>query len=541
MFVSSTVAQALAFASKIATAMVIPQLAHFLSIYSPRKAIQLTYFSSISNCIGTLLEARSWQHTRNIPKFSTRVSLKSWLMIFMSLLLWLVILVSDLLVFQLARRHYSWIEYPNADIANNFNVASSPLTPTFNVSAPLALVDTEESLRAFKNNTYIPTEYYEYVNFKPLRVVSFYETTYEMLYDVPNATVKGKTPEQGEFNCLCGQQVDTVQVRSGLPYTLLLCMNSDYSPPPYNPSIGFNKATNVLAYQGDDGAHFSLLTSKVRDNQRINETDNYPTTTKKLLDETVSNHTLISMQLNGTSYELDLDYAFEYLAQWRYASDNLKVILAYYRIDKDYAYGRIPRYTYNYLIFEIIGLVKELYPGDTFSAPGIINYNYMSYSSQNIFVPGKQIDSKYLGIDPDNKYGPRSTSILTNESPEHIVISMLSKPQRPIMVKSIEMIDALPALLLIISAGGLSLFLFIYRLLHQFGLGSRIPFDPYLELFHCAVNNQSTSTANSLLIKMQETDLIMVNGYSPDFDGNKLGLVSRRVNILPFANEKVFK
>lgn len=198
--------------------MVIPQVANFISIYSPRKAIQLTFFSSISNCISSILDSRSWQHTRNIPKFNTRVSGLSWLTIFLSLLFWLVILVSDLLVFQLAKRETSWIEYPNAHFDFKFNVSSSRISPTFNVSAPLALIDTSESIRAFKNNTYIPTEYYEYVNFQPLRVVTVNgndaDETYEIIYDVSNVTVHSKV--LGDFSCHCGQQIEKNQVNNGL-------------------------------------------------------------------------------------------------------------------------------------------------------------------------------------------------------------------------------------------------------------------------------------------------------------------------------------
>lgn len=544
MFVNTSAAQALAFASKVATAMVIPQVASFISLYSTRKAIQIAFFSSISNCVSVFLDTRAWQHSRNIPKFRTRVSGISWLVILLSILLYGVIVASDLLVFQLARRRTDWKAHRDDGFNLTFQTTTAPITEDFSVNVPLALTDSNESITAFKNKTYVPAERYEYFNFTPDRskTLSAEGVKYEILYDVPRVKAPNKLAPNNSFICLCGQQVETTQVANGLPLVSLNCFNDDsQESAPYYPSIGFNKQSNLLAYQGDDGAHFSLMTSKQRDKQRINETGELPTTTRLFLDTSTENFTLISVQLNGTSADLDVDAAFDYLKQWRNGTTNYPMILTYYQIQEGLAYGTIPTYTYNYLIFEIIGLAGNQSLADYYAVPGLIYFNYISYSSQNIFVPGKEIKSEYLGIDANNTFGPRTTSILTDLSPEHIIIAMLANPQRPIQYSAVEMVDAWPAVILIIASGGLSLLLFIYRLAHQVGFSSRIPFDPHLELFHSAVNDMRSRSVDSLLVKMQDTDLVMVNGYCPDIDGNKIGLMPKYTNMLPLADEKLFR
>lgn len=545
MFVTTSVAQGLAFASKVATAMVIPQFVSFVSIYSLRRAMQISFFASVSDCITILLDIRFWQHSSVIPKLPTKVSARSWLTFIASIAFWAIVLTSDLLVYQLANRHTVWMEYKNRNIDLNFKVTSSALTSTFNVSAPTALLDSTEAFSVFGNNTYLPAENYRYMHTDPTRHFaqsSSDNSTFEIIYDVKK--VIAPSTNGTNFTCRSGQQVSATQVSRGLSLVSLRCKNNNTpSTAPYYPSIGFNNPTNLLAFQGYNGAHFSFMTSRQRDKQRIRESGSNPTTTKKFLKYTTENYTLISQQVNGTSVDLNLTQAFDFLKGWKTGTENYKVILAYYKIDREVLYSRVPKYTYKYLIIELIGLAGTQDSSDPYAIAGLIYFNYISYTIQNVFVPGKSIDEKYLGIDAEELYGPRSTSILTDLSPEHTIITMLANPGKPTLVKSVEVIDAWPALLLIILAAGISLALFLYRMFFQLvAAGGRIPFDPFLELFHSAVNDDFRHrTMDSLLVKMQDTDLIMVNGYSPDTRGNKIGLVPRNSVILPFDRSQEYR
>lgn len=546
MFVTTSVAQALAFASKVATAMVIPQIASFISIFSARKAIQISFFSSISNCISLLFETRSWQPIRNIPKFHAKVSVKSWITIFLAIVLYAAIVISDLLVFQLAKRDTGWRYYPNSDIDLDFKLETVKAGNSFNVNAPLALVNDRESLSAFRNNSYIPAEFYQYSNMTPIRRVRTDEnnSSYEVVYDTPfvNSTNNGLTA--ANFTCMCGQQVRELQVSFGTPLTYLSC-DSDLVPQhdPFPSSIGANRERSFIAYQGDDGAHFTFLSSKQRDRQRLNETSIYPTAAFTYLNKTVQNFTLIGQQQNRTAVPLDIDRAFSYLSIWNLGTHlyDYGVIFTYYKIDKSIKFGKVPVYTYTYLIVEIIGIGTIRKQIDPYAIPGLFYFNYILYTAQNVVVPGKRINPQYLGIDANGAYGPKSAHIITDEPPEHVIIAMLESSQKPILVESVELVDAWPALLLIISAGVVSFLFYVLTIAHRVGSSSTVSFDPRVEIFHSALDNWKTNTADSLVIKMQETDLVMVDGYSPDVDGNKIGLVSRETTILPFDKDKIYK
>lgn len=546
MFVTTSVAQALAFASKVAIAMVIPQIASCVSIYSTRRAFQLSFFSSISNCLSLILDSRMWQHTNNIPVHSTKVGVRSWLVILISIFLYLVIVASDLLVFQLASKRTDWKFYRNSDLDLNFKATNVRMTNTFNLSAPLALVDEDGAVAAFRNRTYIPAEHYVYLNNTPERFMNTVEgyDTFENLWDVSNLTATPKYPEysQGNFSCFSGQQIEAGQVSNGLPLTAITC----YAPgtpssSPYTPAIGFNKKSSLQVFQTDDGAHFTIMTSRQRDMQRINETGSLPSTTWDFLQSSTANFTLISNQVNGTTSPRNLSIAYDFLRHWRSSDYNSRVILGFYKIEKTMAYSVIPVYTYTYLVVDIIGLGRVQDPDDYYATPGLINFNYFSYNVQNLFVPGKKIKDEFIGIDEHQLYGPRSTSILTDNTPEHMIITMLDNPRPPTEVGAVEMVDGWPALLLIACSGGLSLLLYIYRLAHLLGTGSRLPFDPHLEVFHSALTGRNVSSVDSLLVKMQETDLVMVNGYAPEADTNKIGLVPKSMSILPFARDKVLR
>lgn len=252
------------------------------------------------------------------------------------------------------------------------------------------------------------------------------------------------------------------------------------------------------------------MTSRQRNRQRINETASTPNITWSFLKTATENYTLASVQLNQTTQALDLDNAFDFLSNWRKSDSNLNLILAYYKLEPAVLYDLIPTYTYTYKVFEIIGVGRNASNSNYFNVPGFITFNYYSYEVQNLFVPGKSIDEKYLGLDEHQIYGPRTTTVLTDHSPEHVIITMLDNPMTPIQVRTVEMVDGWPALLLIICSGALSFFLYFYRLIHLLGVGSHIPFDPHLEIFHSALTGYNTNPANSLLFKMQETDLVMV-------------------------------
>lgn len=253
MFVTTAVGQALAFASKMATAMVIPLLASCISIYSTRRAFQVTFFSSITNCINLVADSRLWIHRNSLPTHSRHVSIRSWLVTAMAILLYGIIVASDLLVFQLASKHMAWKYSPGNTLDLNFRTTSVTSSSRVTLTAPLALVDAGESNAVFGNQTYIPSEPYVYLNSTPHRstVFSVDGGTFEDLWDVFNVTATPKYPKyvNGTFSCYSGQQLQLGQVRTGNAQNFVTCIAPDTpGDRPYYPSIGFNKKSVVQGF-----------------------------------------------------------------------------------------------------------------------------------------------------------------------------------------------------------------------------------------------------------------------------------------------------
>lgn len=564
MFVSPTTAQRLSFASKIATGLVIPQIASFMSLYSAQMALQIAFFSSPTGTMAVLLDARFWRHAKFVPNFTTKVTSRTWITIITTAMLWAVILTSDLLVFQLAKRQPMWRAHSHSKAMDpGFNTTSLRIATDFSVVVPSVLINSTEASNVFGNKTYFPGEYYEYLTMSSLKRVQHTNVTdtktnstysYELVYDVENVTAANSNADGENFTCNCAQKVSQSQVSLGLPVVWLNCHNNDTpTDDPYTPSVGFNNPTNVLAYQGIDGAHFSFMTGMQRDRQVFNEGNNTsPIKTFEYLNSSTTNYTLISQQINGSSTEVDLDAASAFLSQWKNGTENYDVILMYHKIENELLYDRIPKTTLRYLIIQLTALAgtqdPDAYTSDPYSVAPLVYFKFISYYVQNVKVPGKSIDPRYLGIDANFAYGPRSTSILTDLSPEHVIISMLKNPLRPTLVKYSEQMDPWPALILIIASLSLCFVLYMCQLYFRLSMslagsrsGIKIPFDPVLELFHSALDNFNHRTVDSLLLKIQDTDLIMINGYVPDLRANKIGLFPDRTVVLPLNDRYKYR
>lgn len=137
----------------------------------------------------------------------------------MSLLLWLVISVLDVMVFQLAERHIGLKKYSAADFDLNFNVMSLPISYGSVVSALSALVNSEESIRVFKNNAYIPFKKYEYIYSPPFQGpihVSIIASRFMFIYDTKNVT-------HGNFTSYCGHLPSLESVTYGVFLKTIPC------------------------------------------------------------------------------------------------------------------------------------------------------------------------------------------------------------------------------------------------------------------------------------------------------------------------------
>lgn len=538
MYVPANRGQLLAFAAKVAEAMIIPQLTAFISIYSTRRAIQVGFFSSFSNVFSILTDPRSWTHVRRIPKLSTTISATSWIVIWTSLILWLSILVSDLLVFQLSPTRYQFTFSPDFELKFKSNVTEVPGSGSTTLRAPTALLSTTEAIWDFKNSTYIPFETYRYLHQEPRRLRPAISNGTDTIVDF-------EVPAANSYTCYATQQMRDDYAANGVAGTQVSCSTNGYPVSEYfPPTIGFNKAAQVQAYQGLDGAYFSVMSPKQRIVSILGEKTKYPVTVERQLNQLTQGYTLISQYVNSNSFFEDVKSGLDTLVPWTTSSDIHTVSFLYYNITEDTAYDREPRFTYNYISIQVkaVGYNYNASTSDTFERymiPGAIYFSYLTYSSRNIHVPDAMIDPRYLSNFGDMN-GLLSPIIQTDLPDEHIIIAMLDHPQTPLRVKVVLMMSAWPAVLLIAFSGGVALFLFLLVRVYRLFGGKVHHFDAYLEICHKAVDDSQHRSADSLIVKMQDTDLIMVDGFCPRANGNKMGLVPASLEIVTLDKKKVY-
>lgn len=72
------------------------------------------------------------------------------------------------------------------------------------------------------------------------------------------------------------------------------------------------------------------------------------------------------MQYERQKIKLNLKGAFNYLANWPTANTDSLVIVQFYKIDNETAYGRVSWYTYDYLVFEIAAMTMKQNSEDIF-------------------------------------------------------------------------------------------------------------------------------------------------------------------------------
>lgn len=544
MYVPTNLGQLLAFAAKVAEALIIPQLTAYISLYSSRRAIQIGFFSSLGNVVSILTDPRSWTHKRNIPVLPTYISITSWSLMVASMCLWLMINVSDLLVFQLSPTKNIYTFKLDSSLNTSFLASevtagpgSTSNTSDANLYAPTVLLNTTAAELAFQNNTYIPSENYSYLNDTP-----------QVFENVSDYTFISENYVNGSdgYSYLTGQLSSFETALYAYPGNYAICSNNSLLDDVANPiKVGFNKASLVQAYQVDDDAYFAITSTKQRVSQSYKESTKRPKTLKGNLDVLTLNYTQINQFINETSTDLNMTEAYEYLSGWKTTADTLTFSALYYEITTDIPYDKTPRYTINYLVVGVWIVGSQASSGDTstnnyarYLSAGHTYYTYFEYTSRNVHVKNATINPKYL---PDGRVSP---IIITDASDEQMILAMLKDPKPPLLVQQVSMMDAWPAVILIFGSLGVSFVLFLLVRVHHV-IGGRARgvlqhFDAYLEICHKAVDDFQHHSADNLLVKMQETDLVMVDGYCPASGGNKIGLVPRNLEMVPFDEKATY-
>lgn len=537
MYVPASQGQALAFAAKVAEALIVPQLAAYISLHSPRKAIQVSFFTSFSNVFSLLFDPRSWKHVRNMPYFPTRISLASWLVIGLSLALWLAIQLSDLLVFQLSPTVPGFKFVASAGGLGATTRFSDTNATFYNrtIRAPSALLNDTELESVFQNKTYILGSSFQYLSHAPQRMTSS-DGTFDFI-----SMLNVSSPE---FDCHSVVYMDSYNALFGINECLAYCTVNGTAATEI-PTMGFNKGTVVQALQATDGAVFTFTSTHQRVSSVISEPDSStPAISIETLNKMTQNYTLLSQFQGEKSVALNETAGFEYLGDWMRANTTKTTSFLYYRIASDTVYGEIRRHTYKFLSFSIKAVGGEQTTPNEFGVydiPGEIYFSYLGFTQRNIMAKGYPIREQYLGTREDVG---AVTSMINTDATEDQVMLVLGKPDRLLkQVISTNSMSAWPAVILIIGSLGIASVLFLLGVFRRVTKGNVVHFDPYLEICHRAldgVDQPQHSAVDGLLVKMQDTTLIMVDGYSPAHGGNKMGLMPCDTIILPLAKSEVY-
>lgn len=506
MFVPLAVGQVLAFAAKVSTAMIIPQVTYFMSIHTPQEALQISFFSSLSNCIATALDTRNWlQQSSQAAGAPKRYwSVKTTAIIAASLLLWLVILVSDLLVFQFAQTSVEWRSYPATDLKLDFTLSEYAHAGSTKHQIPAALINSDEAYKAFQNNTYIPGEQYQYLNHAPTPVYALNEPPFVLDMSPGVARISIEQEQQ----CVGGQMLTVADY--GEVAATITCPVDPIANAPL--VYGFNKRSLVRGLQTAEGAYFQFTTSKQRDAQNYKEANTNLTRTRNILAAMEKSYSLAALATDQKlSTEMDTSVALEYLSGWKgMAANRRRVKMLFYTLESDKLYNQVPRHTYNYLLV-----------GISVTKAGAVSVKTISYTARNVFVPQAEIEPAYL----TNALGIKTADIVTDVSEEHAIISLLKDPKTPIQFKSVSTIDAKPAIIVTVLSLGISLIFYTMSMVHRIFQRSAIPFNPYLEVFHKALESPVSDSTVSLIKKIQNSDLVLVNGVDAVSGQAHVGLV----------------
>lgn len=511
MFVPLAVGQALAFAAKVSTAMVIPQIVYFTSIHFPREALQISFFSSLSNCISVICDLRSWlpDHAQRDRKLW---SVRTTFIIVMSLLLWLTMLVSDLLVFQFAQTRVEWRAYPATQLDLNFKPSSSSRLSSTQHQIPAALINPTAQFNAFQNRTYIPGNEYQYLAHVPQPIFSK-DNKSPFVQDMSPGVARISIDQ--EQQCVGGQMLDSAD--HGEVGASISCPVDSIAAVPL--VFGFNKKSLVRGLQTVEGAYFQFTTSKQRDVQYYKEPDMGLARTKALLTAIGESYALVALATDQQmSAEMNAKVALDYLGGWKDITSHRRVEFLYYTLESDRLFDRVPRHTYNYLLV-----------GVSITPLGSVTFSTMSYTVRNIFAPGSEINPLYL----TGALGIKTADIVTDVSEEHAMLTLLQDPKTPLQIKSVTTIDARPAIIVTILSIGISLVFYSMSTIHRIFQRSSLPFNPYLEGFHKALESPRHDSLDGLMSKIQDADLVMVNGCETGFG-------KRRIGLIPSSEEKSY-
>lgn len=537
-YISYDNAQIVSFGAKIVVGCLVPQISSLISLVSTSNALTFFFFGDLRNLVALASDTRWYpsvrKHHSQSDHNSQSVHLKTWLLIVVALVVSSLVLLTDLLLFQLSDR--TWDYKLKASYADFTITDSSHNAALSSVACPDVIYSNATAQEVFGDNTYASADggYY-----------NIYEESQRDVYllDGPMGVYNVTANSTGFYRCTVVHMVEFSLIRMGVSPVSINCFQDLYYtntsltsiPGTMVPSLGITGQKVVSFFQSDDGAHYLFveLVQRVSDHfHSYNETTGVDLLNSKM--ESLKNDGYVMKM--STSDQGVVDMTSNTLNETELMSRNVNYSISqnksyattsflHSKTEVSYTYGMFKVYTKKFIYWGTnleVTFFKHGGEGDFYS---------YSYNTRQLFIKNGTLRENLYGIYSNGIKCPQSPQFSTDLSDDEIILATLKNPKSPKLVLEQEMVDVVPGMAVISLCG---LFVMISTTIHIFHrrLGyKRLSFDIHLEIVHKALENLNPSKAWYLPAKLEATDnVVMTKGLSLVTNTYTLGLTTQSVS-----------
>lgn len=536
-FVSADTAQFVSFAAKLVVGFTIPRIASLLTLISTPKALVFFFYGNFGNLAALVTDLRWFKPARNSRSKGKTIYFSTWFTIVIAIITASAVLVTDLLLFQLADRKDGYKFKEQKNVHWNFTDSLSEANYPF----PDVILSNGSSNKIFGDKIYMSNDNGRYMNYSVQQRVDF-------LVDGPQGNIDAKSLDpavNGTPRCTVTHEVTSLIATGGTMPVQVKCFFDNFVNMTTSGNGGIQidtvwsegmRGSKIASYyQTEEGANY-LFVELVQRGYDFLQSSNKSTGIDMLqrkADSLVESGFEIEFAVaqgyvpplsNNTETMID----FAKFSEQRANATNATVattVLLMSKTTLSYNYGRVPVYTKNYI------LITTIFTVGFFEHEGYGNYYSYSYNTRQYLVPNRSIRPNIIGVNFKQLRSPQSVQISTDATDDEIFLATLVDPKQPIRVIPTVMIDIFPALVVVGVCGVFVLVSFFIILFAKRHANSGLSFDINLEVFHKAIENIDGLNAWYLPAKLERTSAISMSaGESLVSHSYEVGLVSKGIS-----------
>lgn len=529
-FVSANTAQIASFAAKVVVGLTVPQLASLISFFSTPKALVFFFFGDFESISSLLFDIRWLPSVRKYRSKDKHITSGTWITVFLALAFAAAVLVTDLLLFQLAARKDG---YTFKHTTTELNFTDSTVQLGEGLYAYPDVLDSNSSAQAvFGNNVYASNDGGLYMDYKTSQRADF-------TMDGPQGEIKAEGEISGIPRCTVVHEVTSLNVRGASSPVMVKCF---FDTPETRGSgifydsiatYGTNGQKIVSFFETKEGANYLFVEAVQRVYEHVqtfNGTSGVDVLNNKIKGFADEGYVMENAIIQGRAINItnNTKSVMELIKQAgdQALSNNFifgTTAFLHSKTDLSYKFGKYPVYTKKFIIWgTFLGV-------DFFDGEGQGNYYSYSYDTRQYFVKDRGIRDGLIGLNVTGMiFAPQSPQFSTDRTDDEIVLATLGEPNPPLLVIDTEMIDIFPALIVI---GICGFFVICANIAHFVGrskIDKGQSFDVYRETLVRALHNLTGFNAWLIPAKLEKTDhIVMTRGISSATNKYQVGLVKR--------------